>query len=262
SLHSSEDELDVLLHGTPDQKRKLIREYLTGESESSSEDEFEKEMEKELSSTMKTMEGSWQPQRTASSSATTSAEGSNQQYYDDVYFDSDSEEEGNVVENGKKQRKRHKVLTNDDLLYDPDEDDRDQAWVDAKRRGNRQMHGQQTKVQALPHSDAILNCPACMTTLCLDCQRHESYKTQYRAMFVMNCTVNKNEVLKFPEQPTKHRRRNRKKFKAQLADSSSEVQNTETEMYHPVKCNECSTEVAVYDKAEVYHFFNVLASHC
>lgn len=61
SLCSSEDELDVLLHGTPDQKRKLIREYLTGESESSSEDEFEKEMEKELSSTMKTIEGSWKP---------------------------------------------------------------------------------------------------------------------------------------------------------------------------------------------------------
>jgi hypothetical protein len=53
---SSEDELDVLLHGTPDQKRKLIRECLTGESESSSEDEFEKEMEAELNSTMKTME--------------------------------------------------------------------------------------------------------------------------------------------------------------------------------------------------------------
>lgn len=259
---SSEDELDVLLHGTPDQKRKLIREYLTGESESSSEDEFEKEMEKELSSTMKTIEGSWQPLGTgaSSSSATTTVEGSNQQYYDNVYFDSDSEEED---EQGKKQKKkqRHKVLTNDDLLYDPDEDDRDQAWVDAKRKGyrNKQTHAQQTK-QALPSSDAILNCPACMTTLCLDCQRHESYKTQYRAMFVMNCTVNKNEVLKFPEQPTKHRRRNRKKFKAQLADSASESQNTE--MYHPVKCNECSTEVAVYDNEEVYHFFNVLASHC
>ena len=46
----------MLLHGTPDQKRKLIRECLTGESESSSEDEFEKEMEAELNSTIKTME--------------------------------------------------------------------------------------------------------------------------------------------------------------------------------------------------------------
>ncbi|XP_072284357.1 E2F-associated phosphoprotein [Pyxicephalus adspersus] len=263
---SSEDELDVLLHGTPDQKRKLIRECLTGESESSSEDDFEKEMEKELSSTMKTMEGSWQPPGTgaSSSSATASAGSGNQKYYDNVYFDSDSEEED---EQGKKQKKKHKhkVLTNDDLLYDPDEDDRDQEWVDTQRRRYRNMqkkrqpHTQQT---TLPNSDAILNCPACMTTLCLDCQRHESYKTQYRAMFVMNCTVNKNEVLKFPEQPMKHRRRNPKKLKTQSADSASETQNTETQMYHPVKCNECSTEVAVYDKEEVYHFFNVLASHC
>ncbi len=50
---SSEDELDILLNGTPEQKKKLVREYLTGESESSSGDEFEKEMEAELSSTMK-----------------------------------------------------------------------------------------------------------------------------------------------------------------------------------------------------------------
>ena len=56
---SSEDELDILLNGTPDQKKKLIREYLTGESESSSGDEFEKEMEAELSTTMKSMECNW-----------------------------------------------------------------------------------------------------------------------------------------------------------------------------------------------------------
>lgn len=59
---SSEDEVDVLLHGTPDQKRKLIRECLTGESESSSDDEFQKEMEAELSCTMKNMEGQWKSQ--------------------------------------------------------------------------------------------------------------------------------------------------------------------------------------------------------
>lgn len=51
----------MLLNGTPDQKKKLIREYLTGESESSSGDEFEKEMEAELSSTIKTIEGTWGP---------------------------------------------------------------------------------------------------------------------------------------------------------------------------------------------------------
>lgn len=267
---SSEDELDVLLHGTPEQKRKLIRECLTGESESSSEDDFEKEMEKELSSTIKTMEGRWQSRGpdASTSSATTSGEGEKQQYYDDIYFDSDSDEEG--AECGKKQnrKEKRKILTNDDLLYDPHEDDRDQEWVDAKRRSYRNIRKQRrsqthpAKPTALPSSDAILNCPACMTTLCLDCQRHESYRTQYRAMFVMNCTVNKEEVLKFPEQSIKNRRRERKKMKTPSADAAVQMQSKDLDYYHPVKCNECSTEVAVYDKEEVYHFFNVLASHC
>lgn len=31
-------------------------------------------------------------------------------------------------------RKQRSVLTNDELFYDPDEDDRDQAWVDARRK--------------------------------------------------------------------------------------------------------------------------------
>ncbi|NP_001085682.1 E2F-associated phosphoprotein L homeolog [Xenopus laevis] len=268
---SSEDELDVLLHGTPDQKRKMIRECLTGESESSSDDEFEKEMESELSSAMKTMEGSWQsivPVASTSNGATTS-ESTAQQFYDDVYFDSDSDEESsNVVQQNKPKRKsKQKVLTNDELLYDPKEDDRDQKWVDARRRRYwnmrkpKQTHPQQSKHQAMPPSDAILNCPACMTTLCLDCQRHESYKTQYRAMFVMNCTVNKQELLRFPVQSSaKNKRQIRKKLKRPQTETGTETE--ETEMYHPVKCNECSTEVAVYDKEEVYHFFNVLASHC
>ncbi|KAE8587352.1 hypothetical protein XENTR_v10021939 [Xenopus tropicalis] len=268
---SSEDELDVLLHGTPDQKRKLIRECLTGESESSSDDEFEKEMENELSCKMKTMEGSWQlaVPVASTSSGTTTSNSTKPEYYDDVYFDSDSDDESsNVVQKNKQRRKpKHKVLTNDELLYDPKQDDRDQKWIDAKRRRYwnmqkpKQTHPQQSSHQALPSSDAILNCPACMTTLCLDCQRHESYRTQYRAMFVMNCTVNKQEVLQFPVQSSANNK-GRARKKPKHPQTETETKNKETEMYHPVKCNECSTEVAVYDKEEVYHFFNVLASHC
>ncbi|KAF4018005.1 hypothetical protein G4228_009499 [Cervus hanglu yarkandensis] len=92
ALSSSEDEVDVLLHGTPDQKRKLIRECLTGESESSSEDEFEKEMEAELNSTIKTMED-----KLSSLEAGSSGDGivgtAPTKYYDNIYFDSDSEDE-------------------------------------------------------------------------------------------------------------------------------------------------------------------------
>ncbi|KAM9355425.1 E2F-associated phosphoprotein [Pholidichthys leucotaenia] len=278
---SSEDELDILLNGTPDQKKKLIREYLTGESESSSGDEFEKEMEAELSSTIRTMEGTW------GSAPETSGDGGggggggsdvggpNPRLYDEVYFDSDSEEDATPSSSTGRRRRQRVIPTNDELLYDPDQDDRDQAWVDARRREYRSrkrpagaFRSQPGNPQALPSSDAILNCPACMTTLCLDCQRHEKYRTQYRAMFVMNCTVKRDEVLHYKSQQ-EGKRRNRKRRRGQKAETSADKAPDPTlagmdtdEVYHPVQCTECSTEVAVFDKDEVYHFFNILASHC
>lgn len=134
---SSEDELDILLNGTPDQKRKLIREYLTGESESSSGDEFEKEMEAELSSTIKSMECNWTTPssqgshynkclrfevmilvhllcnitvhflivgETSQTSGNTQNTGRKQQpqQYDDIYFDTDSDEDSQAGKNALK----------------------------------------------------------------------------------------------------------------------------------------------------------------
>ncbi|KAB5562248.1 hypothetical protein PHYPO_G00015730 [Pangasianodon hypophthalmus] len=287
---SSEDELDILLNGTPDQKKKLIREYLTGESESSSGDEFEKEMEAELSSTIKSMECNWttpstQGETSQVSGNTQSTDRTRQpQQYDSIYFDTDSDEDSQAGVSQIQRRKQRRVLTNDELLYDPDEDDRDQAWVDAKRKEYRDRSRRRpvssaqrrNQSQALPSSDAILNCPACMTTLCLDCQRHEKYRTQYRAMFVMNCTVNKDEVLRYKaaKQKKQRRKKSRQDHMATSAEAKPEAEAEagltdsrlsgmdEEEVYHPVTCTECSTEVAVYDKDEVYHFFNILASHC
>ncbi|XP_064783908.1 E2F-associated phosphoprotein [Oncorhynchus masou masou] len=285
---SSEDELDVLLNGTPDQKRKLIREYLTGESESSSGDEFEKEMEAELSTTIKTMECKWAPPTAPAPAGEALGTNDNAatpglpqpELYDNVYFDSDSDEEETAPSSssGQRRRKQRSIPTNDELLYDPDEDDRDQAWVDAKRRrynekrrlqSSRNRRGQS---QGLPSSDAVLNCPACMTTLCLDCQRHDKYRTQYRAMFVMNCTVNKEEILRYKTLNEKNlRSRKRRKGRQPEPTESTTMEATDSgavlgmggeEIYHPVQCTECSTEVAVLDKDEVYHFFNILASHC
>jgi len=43
-------------------------------------------------------------------------------------------------------------------FYDPELDDKDELWVQKKRKGS--------------NSDAVLSCPACFTTLCLDCQRY------------------------------------------------------------------------------------------
>lgn len=282
---SSEDELEILLNGTPEQKKKLIREYLTGESESSSEDEFEKEMEAELSSTMKTIEGTWRPAAEPSGGGDGGGDGgvvavgggdsgpSNPQMYDNIYFDSDSDEEDTAGSSTGRRQRQRTVLTNDELLYDPDQDDRDQAWVDARRRryysksvpNPRSPH----LPPALPSSDAVLNCPACMTTLCLDCQRHERYRRQYRAMFVMNCTVKTEQLLRYQDQQ-KSKNKNKRKRKGRGRGRRGEEEEEcpappagldPEEVYRPVCCSECSTEVAVLDKDEVYHFFNILASH-
>lgn len=80
-------------------------------------------------------------------------------------------------------------------------------------------------------SDATLSCPCCFTPLCYDCQRHEVYVSQYRAMFVTD------------------------ECQARLA----EVRTYESDRYHPVFCSICETEVAVFEPVdEIYHFFNTI----
>lgn len=73
----------------------------------------------------------------------------------------------------------------------------------------------------------------------------------------MNCAVNKEEILKYKKKV----KRRSKKIKHSKEIGSTESNQEEEEIYHPVLCTECSTEVAVMDKDEVFHFFNVLASH-
>lgn len=182
----------MLLNGTPDQKKKLIREYLTGESESSSGDDFEKEMEAELSSTIKTMEGTWGPPApgslrflpqhlsvvlsvprgdgccsvlqenlagaAAGAAALSPTPGCTTRCTSTRTQRKRTSQVGArrplmtsprafcIVSTVTKTRvrpagsstgrrlKQRMVKSNDELLYDPDEDDRDQAWVDARRR--------------------------------------------------------------------------------------------------------------------------------
>ena len=142
---------------------------------------------------------------------------------------------------------------NDELLYDPDMDDDDERWVDAKRRSyifpSEKIESGNKSLKPLPNSDAVLNCPACLSLLCLDCQRHDIYKGQYRAMFVSNCKVITDEILKYPIK----KKRSKKNLK------NTDIPNED--VYNPVKCSVCNTEVAVYDADEIYHFFNVLASY-
>lgn len=154
---------------------------------------------------------------------------------------------------------------NDQLLYDPKADDKDQAFVDSLRaaatfefqaeRNRRPTAKAETKTLSgqLGPTDAILNCPCCMTQLCLDCQRHQTYLTQYRAMFVHNCRVDtSNEVT------VKEKRKRRK-----LNRNRSEDENKQCdEKFYSLLCEICSAQVGAFDANEqIYHFYNVIASH-
>ena len=169
-----------------------------------------------------------------------------------------------------------------DPFYDPEADDEDEKWVQNERikhlqkRSNNSMLGNAPKRATL--SDAILSCPACMAIVCIDCQRHEFYPNQYRAMFVVNCKVSYDELLHLsPKAKRNKKRRGAKSAKVDEDGSSCNILaegmkctkkeinasnffQLEADNFHPVKCEICTTEVAVYDKDEIYHFFNTIAS--
>ncbi|GJJ69362.1 hypothetical protein EMPS_01708 [Entomortierella parvispora] len=237
-------------------------------------------------------------------------------YYDPVYFDSDSYEEdsddekpdadeedydkraglsastdkgkgkvGDMSEitaglqqtslqasDGSKKSKKQPTISNEELLYDPDEDDRDEQWLIKKIAANRPPGCKPEDIW----TDAILSCPMCLTQLCFDCQQHEDYQHQFRAMFVENCRTIDNEVLRFPKEAAA-KRRGGKKTKSATVDSSSisldpsisganaapqnfkpSADDDEDMAYNPVVCGICSTKVALVDQDEVYHFFNVI----
>jgi len=214
---------------------------VTGEQASSSEDEFEELMNDQLDSSVCKAEQTW-------------------------YSHS------RKVKDDEKER-------NDELMYDPQADDEDQKWVDDNRMKMKNLFGDLGNSDRKASkkeigSDAVLNCPSCFVTLCRDCQRHSKYKNQYRAMFVTNCSVNYDQTVKIKSSNKKKKKifkRHRKRAEQAAMDSAnssektnnnnSNEENTEEELYHPVNCCQCKTEVGVIDKDEVYHFFNVVASH-
>eukprot|EP00050_Salpingoeca_kvevrii_P017996 m.69982 g.69982 ORF g.69982 m.69982 type:complete len:370 (+) comp7847_c0_seq2:21-1130(+) len=204
--------------------------------------------------------------------------------YDPLYFDSDDEDSAS-------KRVRPSDL---DLLYDPEADASDARWIAEHRALNYPPSPPPTNslgqnaaaarnsasgLHAAPMSDAVLNCPACMTTLCLDCQQHDQYPSQFRAMFVLNCVIDRSEECSVPVPTTKkHKNRHYRNRKEILLDEEKGGSN-----FFKVRCNECNTVVcmddgfqapqesffwlttlrvlvAMYDAEEIYHFFNVLAS--
>ncbi|GAB4817238.1 hypothetical protein N2152v2_004284 [Parachlorella kessleri] len=87
-------------------------------------------------------------------------------------------------------------------FYDPAADEKDEKWMAKHRRGHM--------------SDAVLSCPLCFTTLCIDCQQHARYENQFRAMFVMNCKVLTKDVVRLPTKPARQKKRRRQQQGQQL----------------------------------------------
>lgn len=195
-------------------------------------------------------------------------------------------------------------------LYDPNGDDEDEAYVYKHMRGGLeevvklqqntnmqpQMDNDTNTIQENPHytsfsssleqmsilkprhSDAILSCPCCFQIVCMDCQRHEKYINQYRAMFVMNIGVDWNQIVHSDhgqEEPNIHKRIKHDEMSnatnmQQEGDqtdstpsSSTFIDNHQeaTHVYYSVYCLQCKTEVAALGMHdEVYHFFGCLVS--
>ena len=83
----------------------------------------------------------------------------------DHYFDTDSEEDVETEDSTVQ------AQSNLELFYDPQMDLKDETYVQTQRDMYRKKYKNQAKIKLLPNSDAVLNCPACFTTLCHDCQR-------------------------------------------------------------------------------------------
>lgn len=120
-------------------------------------------------------------------------------------------------------------------------------------------------------SDAQLSCPLCFTTVCLECQRHARYHTQFRAVHAMNVVVRDDETLsmsdisgqriKRPSKQTKSgARRNQHPFSRPSDAPRGKSRQGKEEIFHPVYCKECDHRVGVMDEEEVFHFFGVIAS--
>ncbi|KAK9843180.1 hypothetical protein WJX74_008178 [Apatococcus lobatus] len=118
-------------------------------------------------------------------------------------------------------------------FYDPELDEEDERWVDQCRQGRQ--------------SDAILSCPGCLATICLECQAHAQYEHQYRAIEVISCRVARDKPVPLP---ASNRSRKRNHQRQQVSS-----QHQAPEVFFPVLCDACNTQVGVQDADEVYHLY-------
>ena len=131
---------------------------------------------------------------------------------------------------------------------------------------------QEQQVQMLKprQSDAVLSCPCCFNTVCMDCQKHKRYANQYRAMFVLGVVVDWNHILVFDEthrglvskieQSAIIEEESREWHSRGESHGSNTILRAKDGEYYAVECAACRTQVAALDMNEVYHFHGCLES--
>mmetsp|Transcript_8449 Transcript_8449/g.9288 ORF Transcript_8449/g.9288 Transcript_8449/m.9288 type:complete len:391 (-) Transcript_8449:28-1200(-) len=265
-----------------------------------------------------------------------------------IYIDSDEsdDDDDDDEDEGEKRYKKYKI-SKKDPLYNPNEDDEDEAYVYKHLRGGieeyvsvqkqntqnkddigtgknstatssahgsnkgntdnittslssqtqtqNQRYLEQVKMLKPRTSDGILSCPCCFTIVCMDCQKHEKYSNQYRAMFVMNIGVDWDVTIS-PENHkntnTNNTNTNNSNKKTKLTKTTTKSVNSEKidavintnvkliptyddddndddnmkkmddnnkevddDIYYSVKCIHCRTEVAGLDMRDEVYHF-------
>ncbi len=177
-----------------------------------------------------------------------------------------------------------------DELYDQNLDEEDEAYVYKHMRSgiqetmmvrNKSSNSEQPdseesesrlmKVLKPRNSDAVLSCPCCFNIVCMDCQRHQRYRNQFRAMFVMGITVDWQSKLMYDEDrqilvPKPHHLPNEVPPDSihvmyDNVETTKDVIQFKEGEYFPVLCRNCQTQVASLDMMEeIYHFHGCLES--
>ncbi|KAF9977386.1 hypothetical protein BGZ73_006133 [Actinomortierella ambigua] len=134
----------------------------------------------------------------------------------------------------KKIQRRHRVKSNDELLYDPDQDDLDQEWL-------HELYPHQFRAMFVENCRTIHN-------EILRFPKASPIKTkQKRAQRPATASTTNSTTDPSPDTPAAT-----PQFHPD--DDSPDV------VFHPVVCESCNTKVAVIDSDEIYHFFHVIAS--
>ena len=113
-----------------------------------------------------------------------------------------------------------------DLFYDATLDAKDEKRVRGKKK-------KKNNVNDATETDAILSCPKCLSTVCTQCQRHEKFDLQFRAVESFGTTVDEDI----------------------FTDDNGSFRGRK------VRCEACEETVGLLDEEDVYHFFNVVPSN-